>query len=89
LSVTHGGTHHRPGDRTINICEMKFATGEFTIDKKYTTELENKKKVFREETRTRKTTFLTMITTFGVKQNDHYLKMIRGEVLMDHLSQAG
>lgn len=72
-------------DRTINICEMKFATGIFTIDKKYAAELESKEKVFKEQTKTRKTTFLTMITTYGVKQNDHYKNLIQGEVVMDDL----
>lgn len=70
-------------DQTINICEVKFATAQFAIDKKYAAELSSKEKVFREQTKTRKTVFLTMITTYGVKQNDYYDQLIQGEVVMD------
>ncbi|MEO8404530.1 MAG: ATP-binding protein [Chitinophagaceae bacterium] len=72
-------------DRTINICEMKFATGEFAIDKKYAAELENKEKILREQTKTKKAIFLTMITTYGVKHNEYYDKLIQGEANMDDL----
>lgn len=72
-------------DRTINICEMKFAGSEFTIDKNYAAELENKQSVFRDQTKTKKNTFLTMITTYGVKQNEYYRRLIQAEVIMDDL----
>lgn len=72
-------------DRCINICEMKFATDEFVIDKKYAGELDNKVNVFRRETSTKKTLFLTMITTYGVRKNDYYTGRILGEVLMEDL----
>jgi hypothetical protein len=72
-------------DRCINICEMKFATDEFTIDKKYAAELDNKTNVFRRETGTKKTLFPTMITTYGVKQNENYIGRIQGEASMQHL----
>src|SRR5579859_4914940 len=51
-------------DFAINICEMKYAEKEFSIDKAYANELENKRTVFKEATRTRKSLFLTMVTTF-------------------------
>lgn len=69
-------------DHCINLCEMKFATGEFIIDKKYAAELDTKVKVFREQTRTKKTIFPTMITTHGTRQNDHYTGRIQAEVTM-------
>jgi predicted AAA+ superfamily ATPase len=72
-------------DRCINICEMKFATDEFVIDKKYAAELDNKVNTFRRETNTKKTLFPTMITTYGVKKNDHYIGRIQGEVIMKDL----
>jgi AAA+ ATPase superfamily predicted ATPase len=72
-------------DHTINICEMKFANGEFTIDKKYANELDSKVKVFQTQTKTRKTTFLTMITTYGTKQNIYYTGRIMSEVKMEDL----
>jgi hypothetical protein len=72
-------------DHCINLCEMKFASSEFTIDKKYATELDHKVQVFRQQTKTRKTIFPTMITTYGTKQNDHYTGRVLGEVVMDDL----
>jgi len=72
-------------DRCINICEMKFSSGEFVIDKKYATELDTKVNVFRTETGTKKTIFPTMITTYGTRKNEHYLGRIQTEVLMEDL----
>jgi hypothetical protein len=72
-------------DHTINLCEMKFSRDEFTIDKKYAGELDNKVKIFKEQTKTKKTVFPTMITTFGTKQNIYYTGRIVSEVTMDDL----
>lgn len=74
-------------DHCINLCEMKFsadATG-FMIDKKYAAELDAKLAVFREQTKTRKTIFPTLITTYGIKQNDHYTGRVQAEVTMEDL----
>jgi predicted AAA+ superfamily ATPase len=72
-------------DRCINICEMKFATDEFVIDKKYAAKLDNKVNVFRRETGTKKVLFLTMITTYGVRKNDYYTGRVLKEVVMKDL----
>lgn len=72
-------------DKVINLCEMKFANGEFVIDKKYAEELENKIAVFRSETKTRNAIFPTMITTYGVKINDYYRDIVQGEIVMGDL----
>lgn len=72
-------------DDSINICEMKFASGPFAIDKKYAVELENKEKIFGQQTRTKKNIFLTMITTFGVKKNNYYEQLVQDEVMMEDL----
>lgn len=72
-------------DRCINICEIKFATDEFTISKKYANELIQKKTVFADKTKTKKTVFLTMITTYGVANNTYQKNLIQGEVRMDEL----
>ena len=50
-------------DQTINLCEMKFSTNDFTIDKRYSGEPERKLTAFRRDTKTRKTLQLTLITT--------------------------
>ena len=58
-------------DRCINICEMKLSENTFEVNKSYAAELDNKIKTFRPVTKTNKTIFLTMITTFGVKDSIH------------------
>ena len=45
-------------DQVINLCEMKFSTKPFAIDKKYAANLQNKMGSFREETDTKKAIFL-------------------------------
>lgn len=72
-------------DRCINICEMKFYSQEYTIDKAYAAELERKLRVFREKVRTPKLLFLTMVTTFGVKHNLHFTSLVQKELTMDAL----
>lgn len=70
-------------DRTINICEMKFYTGEFAIDKAYATELDRKLQVFREQTKTKKSLFLTFVTSYGVKKNEHADRLVHNNLTMD------
>jgi uncharacterized protein len=70
-------------DQVVNLCEMKFSINEFTINKKYEMELRNKIGTFRSETKTKKAVFLTLITTFGVKQNEYYGDLVQNEINMN------
>ena len=72
-------------DHCINICEMKYSVAPFMIDKRYAGELQKKINVFREKTKTRKTLFLTMITSYGVNENIHYTGLVQKEIRMDAL----
>ncbi|NML37271.1 AAA family ATPase [Chitinophaga sp. G-6-1-13] len=72
-------------DDVINICEMKFSINPFTIDKKYQTELQDKIDTFRTATRTNKSIFLTMITTFGIVRNMHSNSIVQNSLTMDDL----
>ncbi|MES1219265.1 MAG: ATP-binding protein [Bacteroidota bacterium] len=72
-------------DRCINICEIKFSSTEFTIDKKYAKELDNKINVFEAVTKTKKTLFLTMITTYGIKKNEYSTSRVQAEVTIKDL----
>jgi uncharacterized protein len=58
-------------DGIINLCEMKFYSSEYTVDAGYARELRRKIELFKEQTGARKSIFLTLITTFGVKENTH------------------
>jgi hypothetical protein len=72
-------------DHSINICEIKFYTGELTISKSYAGELQQKLDVFQERVRPRKTLFLTLITTYGVKNNSHSDILVKKNLTMDVL----
>lgn len=71
-------------DRIINICEMKFSQNEYTIDQDYEMQLRNKLGTFRDTTKTRDALHLTMITTYGVKQNSHS-SIVNTQINMDQL----
>lgn len=72
-------------DQVINLCEMKYSVNEYSIDKKYAEELRNKVGVFKAETGTKKSVFLTMVTTFGLKQNQYSLGLVQNELRMEVL----
>ncbi|WP_324589581.1 hypothetical protein [Agriterribacter sp.] len=72
-------------DRCINICEMKFCGDEFIINKTYAANLEKKIKVFRCVAQPKKNIFLTMITTYGVKENIYKVNLIQNELTMSAL----
>jgi DNA-binding PadR family transcriptional regulator len=71
-------------DRVINLCEIKFSTTPYEIDKDYDMALKSKAEVFRNATKTTKTLITTMITTYGIKKN-MYSNYIGKEVCMDDL----
>ena len=73
------------GDHCINMCEMKFSIDQFAITKKYADELTQKQKVFTDKTKTKKTIFLTMVTTYGVVKNAYYKNHVQSEVTMEAL----
>ena len=75
-------------DNIINLCEMKYTTKEFVITKSYDENLRNKRGTFRDESNTKKSVYITMITTYGVKHNE-YWGNIQSEVLLDDLFYPG
>jgi uncharacterized protein len=72
-------------DQVINLCEMKFSINPFIIDKKYDAELRNKIAAFKKETGTRKSLFLTMITTFGLSPNNYATGIVQNSITLDAL----
>ena len=71
-------------DQVINLCEMKYATGEYEITGKYEREMQERRELFRSVTATRKALHLTMVTTYGIKKNS-YSETIQSEVKLDDL----
>ena len=72
-------------DHVINICEMKYSNKPFVIDKRYAGELQAKRDVFRMRSKSNKTLHLTMVTTYGVADNDYKMQWVDSEVKMENL----
>ncbi|MBL7947336.1 MAG: AAA family ATPase [Flavobacteriales bacterium] len=72
-------------DQVINLCEMKFSNKPFRIDRGYAAELNAKIAAFTSATRTRKSVFLTLITTHGVAGNAYSRQLMESEVTADAL----
>ena len=75
-------------DQIINLCEMKYATGEYEITEKYEKALLERRELFRTTTKTRKALHLTMVTTYGLKSNLHSGN-IQSQIVLDDLFRNG
>lgn len=94
-SYVHKGTKTEQGiqidlvldrkDHTINLFEMKFYTDKWRINKSEATELREKLSLFKILSKTQKQVFLTLVTTFGIKTNEHSLGLIDNDMAMDVL----
>ena len=74
-------------DNWINLCEMKFYNDVFIISNSERKKLENRVSNFRRATKTKDATALTMITTYGVKENDNFHEIVDDNLTMDILFQ--
>ncbi len=73
-------------DMVINLCEIKYSSGEFQITKEYEDNLRNKMECFINEVKPKEQLVLTFISFNGVKDNSHsYIinKSIDGEQLFE------
>ena len=71
-------------DNCINVCEIKFAMDKYIISKAYEETLRNKLYLFSQNIGKRKTLRLTMVTTYGVLQNQHS-HILQNEITMEQL----
>lgn len=71
-------------DHNINLCEMKFSSGMYAIDKGYEQKLRERMSIFQAETMTRCITRITLVTIYGVLQNKHS-GIVNDEVVLDDL----
>lgn len=71
-------------DRVINLCEIKFAIGQYQIKNTYAEYLRNRAELFRSRTNTTFSIVQTMITTFGIAENMHS-HIIQQAICMDDL----
>jgi hypothetical protein len=72
-------------DKCINLCEIKFYDDEWHISKALVQNLKHKKLLFREKTKSKKTLFTTLISTYPAFRDPNYLSVIDSQVTMDDL----
>ncbi len=72
-------------DNCINLLEIKYYDGPYEITKGYVAQLQEKVAVFKQSTRTKKNLFVTLLTVFGTKKNEHYLSNITNEIVIEDL----
>ncbi len=75
-------------DNCISLCEIKFSDNEFIINKNYAENLKNKIDVFKRQTKTKKTVFVVMITTNGVKKNKYFDELIDKQITIAEIFNA-
>jgi uncharacterized protein len=72
-------------DEAINVFEIKFHREQVTLTAADATELQEKIRIFKALTKTKKQVFLHMIAAFGVKNNEYSLGTLDGSFDMDML----
>ncbi len=71
-------------DNVINLCEIKFYSAPFTIDKQYDAVLRERVQILIQKVPRKKTVHLTLIATFGLKANE-YSGQVQSVVTLDDL----
>ena len=71
-------------DRIINLCEIKYSANEYRLSKEEDLKMRNRQADFVEETGVRFAIHPTMVTTYGLRQNE-YAGGIISQVTMDDL----
>ena len=72
-------------DNWVNLCEMKFYSTPFKIGKNELIDLRNKVSKFKADTGTKDAVVVTMISTYGVVENDNYHEIVENSFEMDIL----
>jgi uncharacterized protein len=63
-------------DNAINICEMKYYAAAYELTKKEAEKIRIKRELFRAKTKTKKHLIHTLISTYGLKENEHSIGII-------------
>jgi uncharacterized protein len=72
-------------DNCVNILEVKFHNTEYEVSEAYSRQLLDKATIFKERTGLKKNVFITMLTVFGAKKNEHFLTAVTNQLLIDDL----
>ncbi len=76
-------------DGIIHLCEAKFSSKEFLLNKDYTAKLRKRRTIFEYATKTKKAVVSTLLTTYPAIENGYYLEEIHTEVNTDDFFEEG
>lgn len=71
-------------DDAVNICEMKYSSGEYALTKDEHRKMLNRRERFIAESQFRGAAYITLVTTCGAVRNE-YLNDVQSEVTLDDL----
>ena len=74
-------------DNVVNLCEMKFASKEFVIEKDEAQKLRHRIDALKTTLTPKQTIHLTLVTTYGVAYGKHS-GIVQRQVTMDDLFSA-
>jgi hypothetical protein len=74
-------------DNVMNVCEMKFYNGPYTLEKKYYLNMKNKIAELQRDTKARKNIYVTMITAFGINDNEYSRELVQNSLDIEVLFQ--
>lgn len=72
-------------DHVINLFEMKFNMDDFSLEKRDEADLRRKIAIFKAATQTKKSVYLTLITSFGLRTQPGNISMAQNHLTMDDL----
>ena len=72
-------------DNIIHLCECKFHTSNFAINKSYAATLRKRKAQFQSRTKTKKTVYTTIITNYPLEENMYSKDVADMQVVLDSL----
>ena len=71
-------------DNVLNLCELKFYSGEFLVDAKYEEKMRTRNRLISERVSRKKVVRNTLITTYGLTRNG-YSNIFTNVITLDDL----
>ena len=71
-------------DQIINLCEMKYSKTDFIVTKEYERQLYQKMEIFMHHVMPKQAIHLTLVTTYGLKENLHS-SVFQSVIMLDDL----
>ena len=75
-------------DNIVNLCEIKYCSAPFVIDKKVAAHLMSREKIYAKVTKTNKQLFLSMVVSGGLKKTMYSEELIVSVVTLDDLFKS-